>query len=134
MFIAFSLVLLNALQGFTIILVYITDIFENSNPNIAPIDASIIITGVLIMANLVYVNLVDRADRLTFYIYSSLATVMGHVLLALHIHFFSNDHAFDWVPIVVMSYVLFVTSLGMNSVPWLIMMEIFPKKVWHIFS
>lgn len=129
LFIAFSLVLLNAFQGFAIILIYITDIFENANPNIAPVDASIIITGILIMANLVYVNLIDRADRRTFYMYSSLATVVGHVLFALYLHFLSTDHAFDWVPIVVMSYVLFVTSLGMNPVPWLIMMEIFPKKV-----
>lgn len=128
-FISFSLVLLNMLQGYVILQTYITDIVENSNPNISPIDASIIIVGMLIIANLVYVNLIDRAGRRVFYIFSSFATFVGHVLFALYLEFLAKNHEFDWVPIVCLSYVVFVTFLGLNPVPWLIMVEIFPKKV-----
>lgn len=132
LFLAISMVFLNLMQGFAIILTYITDIFENSNPNISSIDASMIITGILIMANLVFVNLIDRAGRRTFYIYSSLGTIIGHLVFAIYLKFLAEDPSFDWVPIVAISYVLFVSSIGMNAVPWMLMIEIFPKNVCHL--
>lgn len=129
MFIAFSLVLLNLLQGFLILLAFMSDVFEKSNPNISSIDSSIVITGMLIMANFVYVNLIDRANRRTFYICSALATTVGHIVFALYLYFLADNHTFDWVPIVIMSFALFSTSLGMDPVPWLIMLELLPRKV-----
>lgn len=104
-------------------------IFVDSDPNISSIDASIITTAMLILANLVFVNVVDRFGRRTFYIYSSLATVIGHVVFGLYLHFLAYNQAFDLVPIIVMSYGLVANAMGMNPVPWVIMMEIFPKKV-----
>lgn len=71
----------------------------------------------------------DRAGRRTFFIYSSLATTVGLALFALYLIFLMDDRAFDWAPIAIMSYVLFVSCLGMNPVSYLIMIEIFPRKV-----
>lgn len=121
--------LLNSLQGFAIILTYVTEIFASTNPNISAINASMVITSILIGANFIYMNLVDRAGRRVFYICSSIAAFVGHVLFALYLYFLTDNHAFDWVPIVCLSYVLFVSSLGMNPVPFLVSIEIFPKKV-----
>lgn len=81
------------------------------------------------MANFVFVNVVDRAGRRTFYIYSSLATIIGHVVFALYLHFLAHNRAFDLVPMIVMSYGLVANAMGMNPVPWVIMMEIFREKV-----
>lgn len=129
MFIGFSLMLLNALQGFNLLVVYVTEIFTNTNPNISPYYASTIITTILILANLVFLKLVDRAGRRTFYIYSSLATALGLALFAIYLYYLSDNRAFDWVPIVCLSYVLFVNCLGMNPVPFLLVIEIFPNNV-----
>lgn len=131
MFIAFSLVILNLLQGFTILVAFMSDVFEKSNPNMSSVDSSIVITGMLILANFFYVNLIDRANRRTFYIWSSLITTVGHIVFALYLYFLADNHAFDWVPIIVMSFSLFVASLGMDPVPWIVMLEILPKKVWR---
>lgn len=128
-FIAFSLICLNGMQGFVILVTYVTEIFSSTNPNISPIDSSIIITTILIISNVIFLNSVDRAGRRTFYIYSSVATAIGLIVFAGYLYYLTDNHTFDWVPIVCLSYVLFVSSLGMNPVPLLIVVEIFPKKV-----
>lgn len=128
-FIAFSLICLNGLQGFVILVTYVTEIFSSTNPNISPIDSSIIITIILIISNVIFLNSVDRAGRRTLYIYSSVATAIGLILFAAYLYYLTDNHTFDWVPIVCLSYVLFVSSLGMNPVPLLVVVEIFPKKV-----
>lgn len=120
---------LNALQGFAIISTYVTEIFASTNPDISPINASTVITTVLIVANLIFMNLVDRAGRRVFFICSSVATTIGLVIFATYLYYLSENPAYDWAPIVCLSYVLFVSCLGMTPIPFLISIEIFPKKV-----
>lgn len=120
-----------AVQGFGIVLTYITNIFEKSNPNVSSIDSSIIITAILIVANLVYTNLVHCANRRFFYIWSAIAATIGHAIFAFYLYYLKDNQAYDWVPGVCLSFVLFVSCLGLNPISWLVMMEIFPKKVWN---
>lgn len=129
MFIAFSCMALNAMQGFIILVTYVTEIFTSSNPNVSPIDASIVITTLLIIANLIFMNSIDRAGRRTFYIYSSLATTIVLGLFALYLYYLTDNHAFDWVPVVSLASALFVSCLGMNPVPFVSMVEVLPHKV-----
>lgn len=108
---------------------YVTDILANSNPDISPIDASIGITLMLVGANLIFMNVVDRAPRRVFYICSSLATTIGLALFAVYLHYLSDNHAFGYVPTVCVSFSLFVSCLGMSPIPYIIMFEIVPEKV-----
>lgn len=134
--ITFSLLCLNVTQGYSILHSYVTEIIANSNSNISAIDSSIYITLLLIVSTTIFLNLIDRAGRRTFYIYSSLATTFGLVLFALYLFFLENNHVFDWVPLVSVAYIILVASMGMNPVPFLVMIEIYPKKVSiaHIHS
>lgn len=127
--IALSMLCLNAMQGYTILTSYITEIFANSSSNISAIDSSIFISSMLIVSTLVFMNLIDRAGRRIFYVTSSLAAALGLVLFALYLHLLDNNRAFDWVPLACVSYIIVVSSLGMNAVPFLVMTEIFPRKV-----
>lgn len=86
----------------------------------------------LIVSSFIFLNVIERAGRRPFYIYSSLAATAGHILFALYLYFLENNHAFDWVPFVAVSYIIFVASMGMNPVPFLVMIEIFPKKVCSV--
>lgn len=122
--------LLNPLQGMTVLTTYVAEIFASTNPNTSPLYASTMIASIMIIAHLIYLNVVDRAGRRKFYICSSLATSAGLTLFAFYLFFLTDNRAFDWVPIVCLSYVLFVNSLGMGTIPWLIVIETMPKKVW----
>lgn len=108
---------------------YVTEILASSNPNISSLDASIGVTVMLVAANLIYLNLVDRAGRRVFYIWSSVATAIGLTLYAVYLYCLTDNRAFDWVPTVCVSFALFVSCLGMNPVPYIIMFEIAPEKV-----
>lgn len=127
--IAVSLLCLSGLQGFMVIASYVTDILASSNPDISPIDASIGITMMLVGTNLIFMNIVDRATRRVFYIWSSLATTIGLAFFAAYIYYLSDNPAFDWVPIVCVSFSLIVSCLGMTPIPYIIMFEIVPEKV-----
>lgn len=129
MFLACSMLSLNVLQGSIILGAYVTEIFASSNANVSAIDASILITTTLIISNLIFLNVVDRAGRRTFYICSSLATAVGLTVFAIYLYYLTNNRAFDWVPIVSLAYVLFVSCLGMNPVPFLVTIEILPNRV-----
>lgn len=113
---------------------YVTDILASSNPDISPIDASIGITMMLVGANLIFMNIVDRAARRVFYISSSIATTIGLALFAAYLQYLSDNHAYDWVPIVCVSFSLIVSCLGMSPIPYIIMFEIVPEKVNIIHS
>lgn len=125
---------LYAVQGSVVLSSYVNEILTNSNSNISPIDASIGITTMSIGANLISVNLIDRVGRRTIYMFSSMAATLGLFTFAAYLHCLIDNHAFDWVPIVCISFVLFVACLGMNSVPFIFTYEILPEKVWKIFS
>lgn len=121
---------LNALQGFCVLASYVTEIIANTNPSVSPIDASIIITSILIVANLIFLNVIDRAGRRTFYIYSSLATTIGLITFAAYLYYLTDNPAYDWVPVISMSFVLFLSCLGMNPVPFIVTIELLPLKVF----
>lgn len=63
-----------------------TQIFANLNRNISPIDASLTFTAILIIYNLIFLNMVHRADRRIFSILSSCAAPIGLVLFAFYLH------------------------------------------------
>lgn len=130
-FLAFALVFLSSLQGGIVLATYVPEIFASTNTNISALNSSSIITMIVIIANLIFLNVVDRAGRRTFYIWSSIGTAVGFTLFALYLCFLTDDRAFDWVPVVCLSFALFVKGLGMYPVPWLIILETMPQKVFH---
>lgn len=127
--ITLSLVCLNSVQGFTVLIAYVTEIFASTNSNLKPIESSLIITSLLIVANLIFCKIIDRAGRRILYVCSSLATSLAYVLFAIHLFFDVHIVAYEWVPIVSVSFIIFVASLGMGPVPFTVMMEIYPRKV-----
>lgn len=88
--ISFLAMALNAPQGSTILVSYVTEISVSANPAISPIDSSIIITAILLISNVIFFNLVYRAGRRALYIGSSLATTMGLVFFALYLHYLTD--------------------------------------------
>lgn len=128
--ISFSLVSLYALQGTAVLSRYITEIFTNTtDTTVSPLFASVMSTVVFIVANLIYMNVVDRINRRTLYISSAVATAVGLTLFAIYLYFLAENPSFGWMPVVCVSLTLFVNCIGMYPVAWLIIIEILPKKV-----
>lgn len=131
--ITLPLVILNSLQGFTILITYVTEIFAHTNSNLTAIESSIIITSLLILGNLIVYHLIDRAGRRRLYVCSSFATSLALAFFAAYLYFFADSRAYEWAPIVSISFIIFFSCLGMTPVPFILMIEIFPQKVWTGF-
>lgn len=99
--IALSLTCLYSLQGMMILNNFVTEIFSSTKLNIPPLFASIITTSMLIIAILIYMNLVYRFDRRTLYVCSSMAVTAGLTTFAVYLYFFAESETFDWVPLYV---------------------------------
>lgn len=127
--IAFVFICLYPLQGTSIMVNYLTEIFASTNSNIPSLYASTIYTALMIAANFIYLNLVDRFGRRTLYIWSTLATAIGFTMFAIYLYCLTDNRALDFVPIVCLSFSSFVNSLGMYPIPWLIFIETMPMKV-----
>lgn len=127
--IVLSLVVLSSTQGFFLLVAYVTEIFESTSSNLTAIESSIVITSILIVGNLIVFNIIDRVGRRILYLSSSVFTTLALITFAIYLRTFADNTALAWVPIVSVSFIIFVSSLGMIPVPFLVMVEILPKKV-----
>lgn len=132
-----------SLQGMSVLLTYLTEIFTSMNPDFSPLYASMITTVMVMIGSLIFMNLVERINRRTLYICSAIATTLGLTAFAVYLHFLKDDHTFAWLPVVCLSCVLFSNCLGMAPITWLVILEIMPKKVnillqfvisWYFYS
>lgn len=121
---------LAALQGFGVLISYVTEIFTTTNSSISANNASIIILTILIVSNLVFINLVDRAGRRTLFIWSSFVTAIILAVFIVYLHSLAENRALNWVPIVCLSSALFISCLGMNPIPFIVTLEVLPQKVF----
>lgn len=81
------------------------------------------------MANLIFMKIVDRAGRRTFFIVSSFATTIGLAIFAVYLKYFSSDARYDWILVACLSSVLLVGFLGMIPTPYIVAVELLPEKV-----
>lgn len=147
-FISIVLIVLNQLCGCYVILGYSTKVFEEAGSNLSPIDASIWICVVQLVASVLTIYLVDRAGRKFLFISSSIGTAIGLVALALHAIHKDKLQEYNWIPVATVGLITFVASIGLLALPFTISMDLLPPKVcrvdwlycwvwvcfWHLFS
>lgn len=76
--------------------------------------------------------LVDRLGRKLLFISSSIGTGIGMLILALHRYYKDELPESNWVPMYGLSITIFIASVGIVPVPFIITCDILPPKVNHI--
>lgn len=128
-FISIALIVLNQLSGCYVILGYSTKVFEESGSNLSPIDASIWICLVQLLASVITIFLVERAGRKVLFISSSIGTAFGLMALGLHAIHKDSLQEHKWIPVVTVALITFIASLGLLALPFTISMDLLPPKV-----
>lgn len=136
---------------------YVTDIFYRSGSSLSEKNSSILVSITQIIANLVFLNIVERVNRKvciflnwispnflpfpywwtnysfihpqTLYISSSLLTAISYFMFAAYCLFFQSNPEYQWMPPFCVACVIYFSWLGLVPMPWIIMNEIFPRKV-----
>ncbi|CAD7088651.1 unnamed protein product [Hermetia illucens] len=127
-----SLMALNQFCGCFAIISYTATLFEQSGSSLSP-NVSTIIVGILLLVG-AYVStvLVDRAGRRLLLSLSAVGTGVGEACLGLYLYckiLGYNVEAVNWLPIVSISFVIFVASLGVLTLPFVVLAEIAPPKI-----
>ncbi|CAO1413721.1 unnamed protein product [Diamesa hyperborea] len=131
-FIGLSLMFLNQFSGCFAIITYTADIFKRSGSILSPNQSSIIVASIQLLGSYVALNLVDRFGRKILLGISSGGT--GFFLGVLGIYSYLDHTLVDlskvgFIPILSLSLAIFVASIGIITMPFIVLAEISPQKI-----
>lgn len=130
--IAIVLSCMNQFTGCFIFLTYAGNILSKTGTGVNPYTCSIILGVVQIIGSLFTTQLADRLGRRVLLITSLFGTVLGQTALSTFTYLQTLDYdlsMFDWVPVTIMSFVIFIASLGVIPLTSICTVEVLPAKV-----
>lgn len=135
--IAIVLSFLNQLSGCFTFLTYAGSIVSKTGNSMNPYTATIIFGVFQIVGSLFTTHLADRLGRKVLLIVSLLGAVLGQTALSIFSFLQKLDYdltMFDWVPVASMSFVIFISTLGIIPLSTICAVEALPIKVNCTFS
>lgn len=122
------LALLTQASGVYTLQSYTTAIFDEAGSTLTPLQSSLLLCVVQMVANILTMFLIDRLGRKILYTVSTTGNGLGILILALHHMYKDQLPNSNWVPIYVLSITFFIAQIGM-SVPTIITIDVLPAKV-----
>lgn len=104
-------------------------------PGINPYTATIIFGVVQIIGSLFTTQLADRLGRRVLLITSLSGTVMGQTALSTFMYLKELEYdlsMLEWVPVTIISFIIFIASLGVIPLTSICTVEVLPEKVFGI--
>lgn len=111
---------------------YAVLIFQKSGSTIDPYLSSIIMAIIQILGNIFTTHFADRVGRKCLIITSLFGSAAGLASLSLYSYLIHNGYglaSFQWLPIVSLSFVIFIASVGIVSLVGVYTVENLPVKV-----
>lgn len=127
--IALFIVTLNQLCGSFTLMNYANKIFRDSGLTLSEDTASVFIGCVQLVANICALFLVDRMGRKLLLTISLLGAFIGLIGMGLYDIFEIYLVDYNWISIVTFSINIFMSSIGILPLTYVILCEILPKKV-----
>lgn len=126
------LVLVNQLCGAFVLISYTSAVFEESGSTLSPNASSIVIALIQLIGSYVSTLAIDRIPRKILYSLSAMGTIVG--LLMFGVHGFLSSFGFSLsifsgVPIVSLSLIIFIASVGIIPLTFIILSEVLPQEV-----
>lgn len=131
------LFILQQFSGCFTIISYAATIFRDAGSSLSPNLSSIILAIMQIAGCYASTLLVDRAGRKILLLVSTISVTIG--LSVLGIFILMGQLGYDVtqyasIPVISLSFVIFMACLGVFSVPFIIMVEVLPLKMRSIGS
>lgn len=107
---------------------YTTSIFHEAGSSLTPLQSSVLLCVVQMVANILTMFLIDRLGRKILYTTSTTGFGLGMLILALHHMYKDQLPNSNWVPIYVLSITFFIAQIGL-ALPTIITIDVLPAKV-----
>lgn len=126
-----ALMALNMFCGCFPMMNFTATIFESSGSTLSPNVSSIIVGAVQVIGAVLCTFLVEKAGRKLLLSISALGISLGLAIMSLFT--FSTSRGADlsnfaWIPLASFSFVIFISNLGVNTLPFLYLSEIVPTR------
>ncbi|XP_031623613.1 facilitated trehalose transporter Tret1-like [Contarinia nasturtii] len=129
--IAFTILLLSITSGTWTMLAYVTDIFEKTGSSLSSKNSSLLISITQIFANVLLLNVIERINRRTLYIWSSILTATSFFAFSIYCLLWMGQPKYEWMPPFCFSCIIFFSCLGLFPIPYILPTEIFQKNIRH---
>lgn len=123
---------LNQFCGVFAMMNFTATIFAESGSNLSPNLSAIIVGGIQIIGSMFPPLLVDRIGRKMMMGLSGFGTTIGLTVLGVYTSMKAQGFDLDcfaWVPLVMFSFVIFISNWGLMTLPFMIVSEISHPKV-----
>uniref|UniRef100_A0A1B0GG41 Major facilitator superfamily (MFS) profile domain-containing protein n=1 Tax=Glossina morsitans morsitans TaxID=37546 RepID=A0A1B0GG41_GLOMM len=129
--------IIHSYSGLFAFMSYMSNIFAATKTDLHP-DTNTIITGVVqVIGSYLAIGIVDRYGRRILMITSITGVGLGTAALGLYA-FLVEKNDIDlssfsyWLPVFLMSFIIFMANIGLNAIVYVIMVEILPSKIRSI--
>lgn len=127
-----TIAIITQIMGTYVYVSYGVLIFEKTGSSWDPYMSSIVIAVMQLVGNLCTTQLADTLGRKFLSVVSLIGAAMGNFSFALYMYLQTNGYdlsEYPWIPVVSISFVMFVASAGILSLFRLYMIENLPTKV-----
>lgn len=127
-----TLMAVNQFSGTFIIITYAASIFKDSSSDFDPHTSAMVVGGLQIVGTYVTSLCIDRLGRRVLLVASASGTALGLGMMVAYLQLQSGQcdvSALRLVPVISLSFVTVVASMGLGSVPYVIIAEVLPQRV-----
>ncbi|XP_031634206.1 facilitated trehalose transporter Tret1-like [Contarinia nasturtii] len=132
MMIGIVLSLLNQFCGCFAMLNYTANIFKEAGSSVSPNKSAIVVGVIKLIGSYISTNLVDRAGRKFLFIVSSIGIALGLSTLGVYMLLKTRGYpieAYNWIPLVSFSFVIFIANWAVLTLTFLVISEIMPENL-----
>lgn len=120
---------LNQFCGESTLLMYANKIFRDSGSTLSEGASSVIIGLVQSFANIITILVVDKMGRKFLLTVSLIGSAIGLVGMGCYDIFKVHLEEFKWIPLATFSVMVFMSSIGILPLTYVVLSEILPKNV-----
>ena len=129
------LLVLSQFSGIFAIMNYAGLIFRESGSDVNVELSTIIVAIIQILGNVVSFILVDKIGRKALLLISSFGTAFGLASMGISSYLIEQKYDFPalkWTPVIFLSFVIFIASIGIVCLPFVVLAEILPQKIRRV--
>lgn len=111
---------------------YAATIFKETGSSIDANVSSIVMGIVQVCGNYMSSQLIDRAGRKTLLLVSTAGAAISQAITGTYIFLGKSGYdvsAFNLLPVMSISFFIFINAIGILSVPYVVLAEVMPQKV-----
>lgn len=111
---------------------FISIIFDEAGSNLSPNDSAIVVGAVQVIGSFVSLSIVDKTGRRILLMVSAICTGITHVAMGIYFQLKESDYdlsSYGWFPLLILSVMYLVSSIGLMNIPFFLIAEILPIKI-----